>query len=158
MVSSNVTFVTGFVKVCQLVQKLKVAGVLMSLLSLHIKEESIKLNLNSSLLPWRWRRYVPPKRRLTPLLHGATSQMTAFFKWTVSLVTGSRQGLVAVFGENMNESSDALKWGYYLTDCSVTGKQNCSDKILCFAGNNRHWNQGSVLQASLHPALPWSLH
>jgi hypothetical protein len=32
-----------------------------------------------SLLRWRWRRYVPPKRRLTPYLHGATSQKTAFF-------------------------------------------------------------------------------
>jgi Tfp pilus assembly protein PilN len=32
-----------------------------------------------SFLPWRWRRYVPPKRRLTPLLHGATSHKTAFF-------------------------------------------------------------------------------
>jgi hypothetical protein len=31
------------------------------------------------LLPWRWRRYVPPKRRLTAFLHGATSQKTAFF-------------------------------------------------------------------------------
>jgi hypothetical protein len=32
-----------------------------------------------SLLPWRWRRYVPPKRRLTPYPDGATSQKTAFF-------------------------------------------------------------------------------
>jgi hypothetical protein len=31
-------------------------------------------------LPWRWRRYVPPKRRFTQDLHGATSQKTAFFK------------------------------------------------------------------------------
>jgi hypothetical protein len=31
------------------------------------------------LLPWRWRWYVPPKRRLTPHLHGATSQKTALF-------------------------------------------------------------------------------
>jgi hypothetical protein len=31
-------------------------------------------------LPWRWRRYVPPKRRFNPLvLHGATFQKTAFF-------------------------------------------------------------------------------
>jgi hypothetical protein len=30
-------------------------------------------------LPWSWRRYVPPKRRLTQDLHGATSQKTAFF-------------------------------------------------------------------------------
>jgi hypothetical protein len=29
--------------------------------------------------PWRWRRYIPPKRRFTQELHGATSQKTAFF-------------------------------------------------------------------------------
>jgi hypothetical protein len=28
-------------------------------------------------LPWRWRRYVPPKRRFTQDLQGATSQKTA---------------------------------------------------------------------------------
>jgi hypothetical protein len=30
-------------------------------------------------LPWRWKRYVPPKRRFTQDIHGATSQNTAFF-------------------------------------------------------------------------------
>jgi hypothetical protein len=30
-------------------------------------------------LPWIWRRYVPPKRRLTQDLHSATSQKTTFF-------------------------------------------------------------------------------
>jgi hypothetical protein len=30
-------------------------------------------------IPWRWRWYVPPKRRFTQDLHGATSQKTAFF-------------------------------------------------------------------------------
>jgi hypothetical protein len=31
-------------------------------------------------LPWRWRRYVPPKRRFNPLhLNGATPQKNAFF-------------------------------------------------------------------------------
>jgi hypothetical protein len=30
-------------------------------------------------LPWRWKRYFPPKRRFTQDLHGATSQKTAFF-------------------------------------------------------------------------------
>jgi hypothetical protein len=30
-------------------------------------------------LSWRWRRYVPPKRRFTQDLHGATSQKTALF-------------------------------------------------------------------------------
>jgi hypothetical protein len=31
-------------------------------------------------LPWRWRRYIHPKRRFTQDLHGATSQKTAFFR------------------------------------------------------------------------------
>jgi hypothetical protein len=30
-------------------------------------------------LPWRWRRYIPPKRRFTQDLHGVRSQKTAFF-------------------------------------------------------------------------------
>jgi hypothetical protein len=34
-------------------------------------------------LPWRWRRYIPPKGRFTQDLHGATSQKTAFFIWIV---------------------------------------------------------------------------
>jgi hypothetical protein len=35
--------------------------------------------LSRIYLPWRWRRYVPPKHRLTQDLHGATSQKMAFF-------------------------------------------------------------------------------
>jgi hypothetical protein len=35
-------------------------------------------------LPWRWRRYVPPKRRFTQYLYGATSQKTAFFNFSQS--------------------------------------------------------------------------
>jgi hypothetical protein len=30
-------------------------------------------------IPWRWRRYIPPKRRLTQDLHSPTSQKTTFF-------------------------------------------------------------------------------
>jgi hypothetical protein len=30
-------------------------------------------------MPWGWRPYVPPKRRLTQYLHGAPSQKTTFF-------------------------------------------------------------------------------
>jgi hypothetical protein len=30
-------------------------------------------------LPWKWRRYVPPKRRFQPHLHGTRSQKTIFF-------------------------------------------------------------------------------
>jgi hypothetical protein len=38
------------------------------------------------LLPWRWRRYVPPKRRLhLNRLHGVTSQkMILFSSWSVT--------------------------------------------------------------------------
>jgi hypothetical protein len=31
------------------------------------------------ILPWRWRRYVPPKHRFMLYLHGAPSQKTTFF-------------------------------------------------------------------------------
>jgi hypothetical protein len=31
------------------------------------------------LIPWRWWRYIPPKRRFTKYLHGAISKKTAFF-------------------------------------------------------------------------------
>jgi hypothetical protein len=34
-----------------------------------------------TFLPWRWRRYVPQKRRLTQDLHSATSQKTTFFNF-----------------------------------------------------------------------------
>jgi hypothetical protein len=33
----------------------------------------------SSFQPWRWRRYIPPKRQFTQDLHGVTSQKTVFF-------------------------------------------------------------------------------
>jgi hypothetical protein len=39
-------------------------------------------NRQTTLLPWRWRRHVPPKRRFILNPHGATSQNTAFFKVT----------------------------------------------------------------------------
>jgi hypothetical protein len=39
-------------------------------------------------LPWRWRRYVPPKRRFK---HGATSQKTIFFNHNIIHQRGLRQ-------------------------------------------------------------------
>jgi hypothetical protein len=38
----------------------------------------------ADFIPWRWRWYVPPKRRFTQDLYGATSQKTAFFSVPVS--------------------------------------------------------------------------
>jgi hypothetical protein len=44
------------------------------------RESSLLVLCARIFLPWRWRRYVPPKRRFSPLdLHGATSQKMAFF-------------------------------------------------------------------------------
>jgi hypothetical protein len=46
-------------------------------------------------LPWRWRRYVPPKRRFNSLeLHGSTSQKTAFF-----IVTAVKTSNLTLFPE-----------------------------------------------------------
>jgi hypothetical protein len=39
----------------------------------------VRSRISSCLLPWRWRPYVPPKRRITQFLHGTTSQKTSFF-------------------------------------------------------------------------------
>jgi hypothetical protein len=47
------------------------------------------------LLPWRWRRYVPPKSRFTQDLHGATSQKTKFLKVTFTRM--SRKSQVILF-------------------------------------------------------------
>jgi hypothetical protein len=44
------------------------------------------------LLPWRWRRYVPPKRRSTQDLHSATSQKTTFF-----MVTAVKASKLTIF-------------------------------------------------------------
>jgi hypothetical protein len=46
-------------------------------------------------LPWRWRRYVPPKRRLTQDLHSATFQKTTFF--IVTAVTTSNLTNIVMF-------------------------------------------------------------
>jgi hypothetical protein len=53
-------------------------------------------------LPWRWKRYIPPKRRLTQDLHIATSQKTTFLIavsvylqvtcWQPTLRTGGNRG------------------------------------------------------------------
>jgi hypothetical protein len=48
-------------------------------------------------LPWRWRRYDPPKRRFNrPHLHGATPQKMAFF--IVTAVKTSNPTLLLLFG------------------------------------------------------------
>jgi hypothetical protein len=49
-------------------------------------------------LPWRWRRYVPTKRRFTQDLHGATSQKTAFF--IVTTVKTSNFKIIVVCSNN----------------------------------------------------------
>jgi hypothetical protein len=73
-------------------------------------------------LPWRWRRYVPPRRRLTPLLHGATSQKTAFF--IVTAVKTSNLTKWKLFKENLifvqchfvkNKLQILITWAFILS-------------------------------------------
>jgi hypothetical protein len=45
-------------------------------------------------LPWRWRRYVPPKRRFVQERHGATSQKAAFFIVTAVKISNLTQEAV----------------------------------------------------------------
>jgi hypothetical protein len=59
-------------------------------------------------LHWRWRRYVPPKRRFTQDLHGATSQKTAFFIVTAvktSNITTWKCFLHALISMNIRDST-----------------------------------------------------
>jgi hypothetical protein len=45
---------------------------------LHLQGRKI-CKRETSMSRWRWRRYIPPKRQFTQVLHSATSQKTAFF-------------------------------------------------------------------------------
>jgi hypothetical protein len=48
--------------------------------SIHLPPACLLVLLNLFLRPWRWRRYVPPKRRLTlNILHGVISQKIVLF-------------------------------------------------------------------------------
>jgi hypothetical protein len=61
------------------------------------------------LIPWRWRRCVPPKRRFTQYLYDATSQKTVFF-----IVTDVITSDLGVKWSNMSEYGSFLwnirKW------------------------------------------------
>jgi hypothetical protein len=63
-----------------------------------------------SPLPWRCRRYAPLKHRLTPLLHGATSQKTAFFIVTAVKTWNLTFLLLTYFGVEGNCVVDLMKY------------------------------------------------
>jgi hypothetical protein len=44
-------------------------------------------------LPWRWRRYVPPKRQFKQDLQDATFQMIAFFTWSIAFILNTSSWL-----------------------------------------------------------------
>jgi hypothetical protein len=71
-------------------------------------------SLADFLLPSRWRRYVPPKHRLTQYLHGATSQNTVFFIVTAVKTSNLKSYLrvsveVTYFPGEFHVSTMALK-------------------------------------------------
>jgi hypothetical protein len=60
---------------------------------------------------WRWRRYVPPKCRLTQDLHGATSQKTAF----VTNITHYKEEAISLFWIWGSHGSDSALSPNYVT-------------------------------------------
>jgi hypothetical protein len=59
------------------------------------------------LVLWEWRRYFPPKRRLTEYLHGATSQKMAFFRVT-AVKTSNLATFISNFVFRGNYTSDKI--------------------------------------------------
>jgi hypothetical protein len=81
------------------------------------------------LLPWRWRRYFPPKRRSIQDLHSATSQKTTFFIVTAvkaSNLTYSVQLFNCQISHKVYGSSDALYHDHEPRNGNVReGRGNC---------------------------------
>jgi hypothetical protein len=65
-------------------------------------------------LPWRWRRYIPPKCRFAHDLHGAISQKTAFFLFKADWDVGMCVPLIA-FPWKFCVSRNSVK-GIFITD------------------------------------------
>jgi hypothetical protein len=108
--------------------------------------------LSGFLIPWKWRWYVPPKRRLIKHLHGATSQKTAFFipfvfkarisKWLTSQLKTNlpidRQ--IDLLANPMKESPS---WGY---TSRSTGEKN---KYLLWKPHALYRNHKNILPISI---------
>jgi hypothetical protein len=78
-------------------------------------------------LPWRWRWYVPQKRRLTQDLHRVTSQNTTYFIllldfWTLSITLHSKEHTT------------------FWTSGSVRSLELVLD-MLCSVWNSRQWKK-----------------
>jgi hypothetical protein len=88
-------------------------------------------------LPWRWRRYFPPKHRFTQDLHGATSQKTAFF-----IVT-------AVNTSNLTQNK--IKFALYGILIFISTSRKCW--ISCLGPTNRALIKKNIL-AQERSSLP----
>jgi hypothetical protein len=99
--------------------------------------------LNLFFRPWRWRRYVPPKRRLTLNgLHGVISQEIVLFEW-ISLSTRkmklaktqrSTDNSKNWRSPNGNWMQSHNDWGVCLQNVIIIGPTSngvCSEKIYC---------------------------
>jgi hypothetical protein len=73
-------------------------------------------------LPWRWKWYLSPKRRLTEDLHGATSQKTVFFKFK----------LVCDVWGSQSYNWKLLSWGTgNMAPFNMVGGHQCFIGIFC---------------------------
>jgi hypothetical protein len=100
----------------------------------HVLEEGV------IHLPWRWRRYFPPKRQFKPDPHGAASQKTIFFikllnlhtykvlhqrTSTIEIITGQRT-YSSWYQHKKNKFSHSLyTWScsFFYTSTVITGVQ-----------------------------------
>jgi hypothetical protein len=88
-------------------------------------------------LPWRWRRYVPPKRQFKPGPHVATSQKTIFFNFKIFLhkMLGALMGW---YFHNKNSVNHSDKCCLGLNDTSV----DSTDMHLYFSTHEEwSWEQ-----------------
>jgi hypothetical protein len=69
------------------------------------------------ILPCRWRRYVPPKRRFTQDLHGVTSLKTAFF-----IVTAVKTSNITTFVMSLTHGAEPLLRSHQLCSYSRTSQ------------------------------------
>jgi hypothetical protein len=82
-------------------------------------------------LPWRWRRYVPPKRRLTPELHSATSQKTTFFTVFTCYNFVERKWKIVHFGWRVSICVSAcIEYNSRVTRWIFVGAKHVSNDVV----------------------------
>jgi hypothetical protein len=117
-------------------------------------------------VPWRWRQYVPPKRRFTQDLHGATSQKTTFFIVTAVKTSNLTQNhimaitpRILLWYYTMNWSRDSsvgIATSYGLDDRGVGVRVPVGARIFSSPQHpDRLWGPLNLLYNGHQERFPW---